>query len=78
MCFLLELHWFYGRLTTAEDHWPLDTLFFWESAWNIIAGMKSLQSLRIEFLNKHIPNELPRLEALASRPIWSLLIGLLR
>lgn len=49
MDFLLAQWWWEGSLRCDDSDYPFDILFFWESAWNIIPEMKSLQSLRVAF-----------------------------
>jgi hypothetical protein len=61
--FLLQLHWYETRLDAANSIYPLDIPFFWESAWKIIAEMKSLQSLRVEFTDGRVDEEYPHRDA---------------
>jgi hypothetical protein len=57
--FLLQLYWYGSRLEENEIVYPLDIPFFWKSAWEILAELKSLQSLRVEFTDGRVDNEYP-------------------
>lgn len=61
--FLLQLYWYETRLETIEHIYPFDIPFFWESAWKVIAEMKSLQSLRVEFTDGRLDDEYPPRDA---------------
>lgn len=60
LSFQLELHWFGDlmesgdeiypeRMEAGDGIYPLDVPHYWQSAWKIIAGIKSLHSLRVSF-----------------------------
>lgn len=49
LSFQLELYWRGERLESGDGFYPLDVPHYWEAAWKVIAGMKSLDGLRVAF-----------------------------